>query len=173
MSRFAFSLAQVLSLRGRVEEQALARADDLRRQVAALTELLHGERDAYFEEREGLNAAVRAGEFSRVQLYERCLEARKSRMMTIMESLQGVRADLDLAEQALVQARRDVKALENLREKRQGEHAAKLERSERAFFDEQALQRAGRAAHGFAGGEEAPQAQPPSQKTDPSKGNET
>ena len=63
-----------------------------------------------------------------------------------MTALKEVESDLRLAEQALLLARRDLKAVENLRERRSVEWTRAQEEKERKFLDEMTTLRHARKA---------------------------
>ena len=141
MSNFKFSLSRLLEMRDEAVKQWDLELQKARAVCAKLGEMLNAERDLYLSERDQLNEKLRNAEFAAVNLFEGSLETRKSRMLEILSNLRTAREDVDLAEQNLVQARRDQKVLENLRGKRKGEFDAALEEKERKFLDEQATMR--------------------------------
>jgi flagellar export protein FliJ len=62
-------------------------------------------------------------------------------MMELLEAIRVAESDVDIAEQHLLACRRNLKVMENLRDKKQAEHFEQLERKERKFLDEQATLR--------------------------------
>lgn len=135
---FLFNLQRVLDMRDERVKQCEQEVERLRNIIVSLRTMLVNEREHYFRERDELNAQVRASEIARIPIYERSLETRKTRMIQILETVREVENELDFATQTLIQAKRDLKVLENLRERRLDEYNQKLERAERKFLDEHA-----------------------------------
>lgn len=145
MSRFIFRLQPVLDIRQKAADEAHIYLENCRKVVSELRRILMEERDFYLSERDMLNEATRIGETFKYTLFEQSLEKRKLRMMELLEAIRVAESDVDIAEQHLISCRRNLKVLENLREKRQAEYFQKLERKERGFLDEQATLRYQRA----------------------------
>jgi flagellar export protein FliJ len=143
---FKFNLQRVLEMRKESADEAGRRLEEANAALERGRLLLREELDAYFSEREVFNDASREGRFPVLPGIERALEARKRRLLEIMTTLKELESDARIAEQALVLARRDLKAVENLREKRHDEWVHKEETKERKLLDELAIMRHARKA---------------------------
>ena len=66
-------------------------------------------------------------------------------MMDLLIAIRNAEADVDIADQHLIVCRRNLKVMENLREKKFQEYTDNEERKERKFLDEQATLRHHRA----------------------------
>jgi flagellar export protein FliJ len=141
MSRFVFRLQRVLDIRLQAVDEAQTYLENCRKVVSELRRLLLEERDEYLSERDTLNESIRMGETYKYSMFEQSLENRKSRMMELLEAIRVAESDVDIAEQHLMVCRRNLKVLENLRDKKQREHFEQLELKERKFLDEQATLR--------------------------------
>ncbi|MBM3383287.1 MAG: flagellar export protein FliJ [Betaproteobacteria bacterium] len=141
MSRFVFRLQRVLDIRIQAVDEAQTYLENCRKVVSELRRMLLEERDLYLSERDTLNEAIRSGETFKYPMFEQSLEKRKSRMMELLEAIRVAESDVDIAEQHLLVCRRNLKVLENLRDKKQAEHVDLQERKERKFLDEQATLR--------------------------------
>lgn len=141
MSVFRFQLQRVLELREEAVTRCERALEEARAAVRRLRALLDSERDAYLAEREELNARLRGADVRAVGLFEGSLDGKKDRMMRLLTDIRHAEEDVGLAEADLVQARRDLKVLDNLRQKRLTEFNEKEEEKERKFLDELALQR--------------------------------
>lgn len=145
MKRFVFSLQRVFDLRQKAVDEAQMYLENCRKVVSELRRLLLEERDTYLAEREQLNEAVRIGEHLKYSVFEQSLEKRKARMMDLLEAIRNAEADVDIAEQHMITCRRNLKVMENLRDKKALEFAEAEERKERKFLDDQATLRFHRA----------------------------
>ena len=67
-------------------------------------------------------------------------------MLELLQAIRVAEQDVDIAEQHLIVCRRNLKVLENLRDKKALEHAQAQELKERKFLDEQATLRHQRSA---------------------------
>lgn len=141
MSNFKFSLSRLLEMRDEAVKQCDIELQKARSICVKLNEMLATERDFYLSERDELNEKMRRAEIAAIGMYEGSLDTRKKRMLEILSSLRAARDDVDLAEQNLIQARRDQHVLENLRARRKSEFDLAEEEKERKFLDEQATMR--------------------------------
>lgn len=147
MAQFKFQLQQLLEFRrdaAKSCEQALEQQNCVRER---LKHLLITERDLYLSERNECNRIVSVGEVQRVPFLESALDCRKQRLVEILTNLREVEHDIEVLEQQLVQAKRDLKVIENLHEKRLAEFRAREEAKERKLLDEQAIMRHLRKEH--------------------------
>jgi flagellar export protein FliJ len=143
---FRFNLQRVLDMRKESADQAGRRFEETQRACEHMRAVLRDELDAYFAEREIFNDASRVSAFAQLTSLDRALEARKRRLLEVMTALKEVESDLRLAEQALLLARRDLKAVENLRERRATEWTRAQEEKDRTFLDEMTTLRHARKA---------------------------
>ncbi len=146
MSRFVFKLQRVLDIRLQAADEAQTYLENCRKVVSELRRLLIEQRDAYLAERDALNEAIRNGEYFKHASYEASLESRKAKMLELLQAIRVAEQDVDIAEQHLIVCRRNLKVMENLRDKKAFEHAQAQELKERKFLDEQATLRHQRSA---------------------------
>lgn len=143
---FRFNLQRVLDMRKDAADAAGRVFEEAGRACEKLRSLLREELDAYFAEREIFNEASRENAFAKLSSLDRALEARKRRLLEVMTALKEAESELRLAEQALLLARRDLKSVENLRERRLLEWNKAQEEKERKFLDEMTTLRHARKA---------------------------
>jgi flagellar export protein FliJ len=141
MKRFVFKLQRILEIRIQACDDAQTHVDNCQRIVAELRRLLLEQRDSYISERDELNVAVCAGETFKFAVYEQSLESRKARMMELLQAIRIAEQELDLALQELTVCRRNLKIMENFRDKKLEEFVRAEEAKERKFLDEQATLR--------------------------------
>ncbi len=141
MSKFKFQLQSVLDIRETALQQAEIELEKAKSVVLNLKALLLKERDLYFEDRDQLNVEIKAGNLYRTKSYDLALESRKRRMIEIMEALRDAEEVVGLAEVAFLNARKDHKIIDTLREKRHSDHNKLEEVKETRFLEEQAIQR--------------------------------
>jgi flagellar export protein FliJ len=147
MSRFVFRLQRVMEIRQQAVDEAQAYLENCKTVVLELRRLLMEQRDAYITERDLLNESVLNGESHKYAVYEQSLETRKRRMMELLEAIRVAESDVDIAEQHLVTCNRNLKVMENLRDKQEREFRVAMEEKERKFLDEQATFRFHRSAY--------------------------
>lgn len=158
MAVFRFSLERVLELRTQKVDECERAQRAAQAAVETLEGMLYEARDAYFADRDGLNEKRRDARLDEATLFEVSLELRKRRMLELLEALRTARADAEQAARDLVEARRELRALEILKERRTAEFLKREEERERKFLDEQAslrlsaLRRAEAAAEDEEGG---------------------
>lgn len=139
--QFRFNLQKILEMREdalKSCERAFDHAIQVREQLRSMLVL---ERDSYIDEREALNVSVREARFETLAIYEGSLDSRKRKIIDLLEAVRAAESEVDLANQNLIQARRDFKVLENLREKKSLEHRTKIEQAEQKTLDEQSTLR--------------------------------
>jgi flagellar export protein FliJ len=136
MSRFVFRLQRVLEMRQQATDEAKVYLENCQKVLAELRKMLMEQRDGYLLERDELNDCLRRGEHFKYGTYEQSLEKRKSRMMELLEAIRVAETDVDIAEQHLITCRRNLKLLENFRDKKKTEFNEAQERKERKFMDE-------------------------------------
>jgi flagellar export protein FliJ len=141
MKRFIFKLQRVLEMRQQAADEAQTYLENCRKVLSELRRLLLEQRDAYISERDMLNDAVRAGEYFKYGTFEASLETRKARMLELLQAIRVAEQDVDIAEQHAIVCRRNLKVMENLRDRKATEHAQAEEMKERKFLDEQATLR--------------------------------
>ncbi|MEN9825830.1 MAG: Flagellar FliJ protein [Pseudomonadota bacterium] len=145
MSRFVFKLQRVLDMRLQAVDEAQAYLENCRKVVAELRRLLLEQRDEYVSERDQMNEALRNGEYYKHSTFEQSLESRKAKMLELLQAIKVAEQDVDIAEQHLIACRRNLKVMENFRDKKALEFAQQEEIKERKFLDEQATLRHQRA----------------------------
>ncbi|NBX15925.1 MAG: hypothetical protein EBR09_01015 [Proteobacteria bacterium] len=141
MRRFVFKLQRVLEMRQQSAEEAQKYLENCLKVLSELRRLLMEQRDAYLSERDMLNECVRSGEHFKYGTFEASLETRKGRMLELLEAIRVAEQDVDIAEQHAIVCRRNLKIMENLRDRKALEFAQAEETKERKFLDEQATLR--------------------------------
>ncbi len=138
MRRFVFRLQRILDIREQICDEArqeLVRRNQARDQEARVLAELEGEY---------LRAMIRDGgtySASELVMFGDYRASLKQRIAQQKERLIAAQKAVDEAKERYVEASRDVKALEKLREKRQLEHTELALREEGAALDEFAIQR--------------------------------
>ena len=148
MSKFKFRLSTLLRLReaARDERRAeLAEAyrvnDTLRQQLQRTDQELQSLRA---QRRQGMQpGAVDVDRLVESQRYEMTLGAQRLQIVRQRETVQG---EIERRRQVLAEANRDLRVLENLRDKQAGQHRQQEERREMKRIDEVAQQQALREA---------------------------
>lgn len=158
MRRFEFSLQKVLDYRQRREEQALRAFAEAQAQLAheqALLESLQHEREACLhrsQRRHRLKVQMLTVEQTYLSALEERIEEQRERVAQAQRLLEERRA-------ALLEAQRERKALERLREKQYEQWRQEMLRVEQNALDELATMRAASAPSVLTyptGGEEEP-----------------
>ena len=148
MSKFKFRLSTLLRLREAARDERRAelaeayRVDDtLRQQLQRTDQELQSLRA---QRRQGMQpGAVDVDRLVESQRYEMTLSAQRLQIVRQRETVQG---EIERRRQVLVEANRDVRVLENLRDKQAGQHRQQEERREMKRIDEVAQQQALREA---------------------------
>lgn len=148
MSRFTFRLAGLLRLRESTRDErraALAEAfrvdDVLRRQMDRLDAEVAGLRDAC--RRAAGPGTVDLDHLVEAQRYETALRSQRE---AILRQRETVAAEIERRRQALVEADRDVRVLEKLRERQLEQHTREEARREVKRLDEVAIHQVMREA---------------------------
>ena len=84
---FKFSLQKILELREEEVNFAQTQFNLAQNKILQLKTLLESERHLYFNDREELNAAVKKVEFTEIQIFERSLTLRQSKMMELLKNI--------------------------------------------------------------------------------------
>ncbi|MGO8688218.1 MAG: flagellar export protein FliJ [Thermoguttaceae bacterium] len=148
MSKFKFRLSTLLRLREAARDERRAelaeayRVDDtLRQQLQRTDQELQSLRA---QRRQGMQpGAVDVDRLVESQRYEMTLSAQRLQIVRQRETVQG---EIERRRQVLAEANRDLRVLENLRDKQAGQHRQQEERREMKRIDEVAQQQALREA---------------------------
>ncbi len=148
MSKFKFRLSTLLRLREAARDERRAelaeayRVDDtLRQQLQRTDQELQSLRA---QRRQGMQpGAVDVDRLVESQRYEMTLGAQRLQIVRQRETVQG---EIERRRQVLAEANRDLRVLENLRDKQAGQHRQQEERREMKRIDEVAQQQALREA---------------------------
>jgi flagellar FliJ protein len=142
MRRFEFGLKNLLKVRQTTEDrlkqeyalQSRRLADEYRKLEILLAQILASEGDA---------RAAQAGavDINLERTYFEYLQALERRLIKTRAHIAGLEADLQRQQGALLQARRAVKVLEKLRERRWAEYAKKTQRQEQKSLDDLTMMR--------------------------------
>lgn len=158
MRRFEFSLQKVLDYRQRREEQALRAFAEAQAQLAqeraVLESLLH-EREACLRRSQRRHRLM----MSMLTVEQTYLSALEERIVVQRERVTQAERLLEERRQALLEAQRERKALERLREKQYEQWRQEMLRVEQKALDELATMRAASVPSVFTfrtGGEEEP-----------------
>ncbi|MBX9703592.1 MAG: hypothetical protein K2X39_05510, partial [Silvanigrellaceae bacterium] len=138
---FIFSLQRVLEIREKIVHECELELENTKRALEALRQLLVEERNFYFREREELNESIRNAYIHKISLYENSLMSRQKKMIEILSFIRNLEQDMDLFEQNLIQAKRNLKIIENLRDKKLEQYKKIVHQKEKIFFDEQSILR--------------------------------
>lgn len=138
MGGFQFPLERLLDLRRDLVEAIEREIEACHAKREKLMELRNQQRDAYFEDRARYNEFLRQGEVDKLPLFEQSMECRKSKILDILTAIREVQSEVDLLQQSRVAAKRDVKVVESLKNKRYSEYLRAEETRERKLLDEQA-----------------------------------
>ncbi len=148
MSKFKFRLSTLLRLREAARDERRAelaeayRVDDtLRQQLQRTDQELQSLRA---QRRQGMQPGeVDVDRLVESQRYEMTLSAQRLQIVRQRETVQG---EIERRRQVLAEANRDLRVLENLRDKQAGQHRQQEERREMKRIDEVAQQQALREA---------------------------
>ncbi|KAB8032156.1 flagellar export protein FliJ [Fluviispira multicolorata] len=133
---FRFSLQRILNLREQETIDAELRVEYAKRVIAELKNMIHKERDLYFSDRDELNLCVQKAQIHKVTIYERSLNIRQGRIMELLDNLRSCQSDLEVYQQTLIQARRNQKIIEKLKEIKEKEFRRKESYKEQSVLDE-------------------------------------
>lgn len=148
MSKFKFRLATLLRLREMTRDERRAQLAEAYRVNDVLRSRLEG-LDAELQSlRARRRASAQPGEVDvdrlvEAQRYELTLMVQRQEILSQRETVQ---AEIQRRRQALAEANREVRVLENLRDKQADEHRREEDRRERKRLDEASLQQVLREA---------------------------
>ena len=148
MSKFKFRLATLLRLREMTRDERRAQLAEAYRVNDVLRSRLEG-LDAELQSlRAHRRASAQPGEVNvdrlvEAQRYELTLMVQRQEILSQRETVQ---AEIQRRRQALAEANREVRVLENLRDKQADEHRREEDRRERKRLDEASLQQVLREA---------------------------
>jgi flagellar export protein FliJ len=148
MSKFTFRLATLLRLREATRDERRAELAEAYRVDDALQRHLQRAEHDLQSLRAQCRKSVQPGEVDidrlvESQRYEVALSAQRLQLVRQRETVQG---EIERRRQVLAEASRDVRVLENLRDKQAGQHRYQEERREMKRLDEVAQQQALREA---------------------------
>ena len=146
--KYKFPLQRVLDLRQEREDALAKIRDEVQQVLVGLKEVLNEELGCYFGERERFNQTLAEGKVVALPLLERGLEFRKQRMVDILSRVRQVESDLSEIDAELFEARKGVKVVEKLKEKREVEFWEMVESKDRKMLDEMAVMRHSRRERG-------------------------
>ena len=109
---FKFSLQKILELREEEVNFAQTQFNLAQNKILQLKNLLESERHLYFSDREELNTAVKKVEFTEIQIFEKSLTLRQTKMMELLKNLREVQKDKNEKENILIQAKLNKKVIE-------------------------------------------------------------
>ena len=144
MAKFLFRLAALLRIRESTRDQRRVELAEAQRTDAEL----HGRLAQLDEERKQLQGEFRkvAGpgqvDIARLVETQRYTATLRSQEIELQEQRRTLAEEIERRRQALIEADRQVRMLETLREKQLGMHRQDAERQEAKRFDEAALQTA-------------------------------
>jgi flagellar protein FliJ len=146
--KYSFPLQKVLDLRTKKEEDLNKEKELVEKSLSQLRALLQEELQCYFEERQRFNDALSSGQILQLSLLEKGLEFRKQRLVEILSRVRQVESDVAMLNVDLREAKRDVKTVEKLKDKKEQEFWSEIETKERRMFDEMAVMRFARRERG-------------------------
>jgi flagellar export protein FliJ len=136
---YKFPLQRVLEIRIQKEDEVFQQKEQVDRSLTLLKSILQEELQSYFDERNTFNESLALGKVLTLPLLEQGLECRKKRLVEILARVRAAEADLAELNGLLVEARKDVKAVEKLREHREAEFWEREASKERKMLDELAV----------------------------------
>ena len=134
---FHFSLQEVLDYRRRIEEMRQAEANEMRRRVEHLENLIGQARAQRMEYRRGLTVVVEQGKgFAYQQLYLDYLRGLDELIRRSEGHLEQLREELERRRRRLTEAARDRQVLDELLKEERKQYAISERRAEMKVFDE-------------------------------------
>lgn len=130
------TLQVVLEHRGKIVEEREKKLQKITQQISELEKLLDQEKEFYFNEKDLLNEHILNNQRQYLDVYDQSLEMRKTRMMEILKMLKEFKQEQERAKFYLVEAKRDLKSIEKLKEHRLDEERKKEEIKESKRMDE-------------------------------------
>jgi len=116
---FEFSLQQVLEHKQHWVQQCEQNLAAVQQKIQKLQHILDHLKDDYLRERDERNAFCARSDFSNTMLLDRSLEHTKDKMIKILQEMNQCRQERDLLEATLIQAKRALKIIEKLKEKKE------------------------------------------------------
>jgi flagellar export protein FliJ len=143
---YRFPLERVLQMRLDTKEAAEKKVEFIQNSLNQLRALMQKMLSEYGSQRNELNeklssSLTQENILESVLLYDKSLELRKRRLLELLSRIKETESDLDIANISLVQANRNAKVIENLKEKRSSEFEKQIETKERKMLDEMATMR--------------------------------
>ena len=140
MARFVFSLQSVLKARRRAEEELQRAVAQIERERMRLEDVLRGHQRSLVSDknllRAGLTGLIDARD---LRLQANCARQIMRRAQQIVLELAGVYKRLEAARARLIEATRDRRAIELVRERRYEQFKAAIDKAETAALDELAV----------------------------------
>lgn len=140
MARFVFSLQPVLKARRRAEEELQRAVAQIERERMRLEDVLRGHQRSLVSDknllRAGLTGLIDARD---LRLQANCARQIMRRAQQIVLELAGVYKRLEAARARLIEATRDRRAIELVRERRYEQFKAAIDKAETAALDELAV----------------------------------
>jgi flagellar FliJ protein len=136
---FKFSLQKILELREEEVNLAQTQFNLAQNKILQLKTLLESERHLYFSDREELNTAVKKVEFTEIQIFEKSLTLRQTKMMELLKNLREVQKEKNEKENILIQAKLNKKVIEKLYQIKEKEFEKKELMREQYLLDEIAI----------------------------------
>lgn len=142
MAAFRFHLEPVLRQRRRAEDQRQQELATLQRQVIELESQLRSMQQSISEDKRGMaEALTNRVDVRRIRQHGLHVNQTTQRAQQIAVELAGLRQRFDQARQALLEARRQRKAVEHLKQRRYDRFLAQQKKQEAAEIDEIVTQR--------------------------------
>jgi flagellar FliJ protein len=156
VARFRFELQAVLDLRERVERDRQIVVAELEAQRVTLEDVIRQCQESLVQERATLRAMLEGSDLRAARQQYAVAGRLTTRAQRAVLELAGVHKRLEAARAALLEASRQRKAVELLRERRYEEWKHARDKAEAAALDELAVMRSGvEVGFGPAGGEAA------------------
>ncbi len=137
MKKFKFRLQRVIDVRETKKKECQRELSLSQRELERWEEQLKREEKQASESQKGLKIALKnsvsARELNDLDCYRTWQE---KKVGLLNQSTESQRLDTDKKRSALIQASKDKKVLERLKERRLVDHQAQISRSEQAFLDE-------------------------------------
>ena len=146
--QFKFRLQNVLDVRQQEFDEAARVVEEITSKKNALQKFLSEEVEVYYKEREEFNAMAKRAETQKLSHMERGLEMHKRRLLEIMQALRDIESDLELAQLSMRQANRNLKMMDNLKERKIVEFQAVQRKKDQKDMDEFNLNRFVRRSEG-------------------------
>jgi flagellar export protein FliJ len=135
---FRFSLQKILELRELETNQAQKQVIETKNKIAQLKKILEEERHLYFSDRDALNQWVLKVNLSEIQIYEKSLALRQSRMMDLLTILREMDVELKERDELFMKAKLNQKIIEKLYQIKEKEYEKMESIKEQQNLDEMA-----------------------------------